>query len=138
MKKLTVIAVILVITMGLLSACAEKQAAEVSAPSAEIVGESVEIAVETLTSTDGYAIVLGTLVEQDHHHVVIKTNDNYDLDFKLAPETVVYPGEDAEKLVQGDEVAVVFEGELDGLNTEGVRVITISISAEEEDYLQEE
>ncbi len=137
MKKLVVMAVMLVLAMGLVSACAEEELEDVLAPASELIEESVEVvAVETLISTDGYAVVLGTLVEQDSHHIIMKTNDNHDLDFKLAPETVIYAG-DAEALMPGDEVAVVFEGELQGLSTDGVRVITISISAEEEDGLQE-
>lgn len=114
----------------LLSSCMK----EVVAESEQISGSEEEISnsamVETLVSTDGNAIVLGILVELDPYHIVISTDDNQSLSFNLNPETEIYSGS-ADELVIGDEVAIVFEGVLDGLNTAEVRVLTVSIAAEE-------
>lgn len=135
MKKLMNWVIIMSLGAALLFGCG-KEPEEVMQP---VISEeeSESIVVDTEKSTEGYLLVLGILVEKDSGYVSIKTHDNYDLTFKLAPETVIYTGEAAE-LVPGEEIAVVFDGELDGLDTGGVQVITVSIIEKEEDGDAEE
>lgn len=72
-----------------------------------------------------YNQVEGRLEELDTRLVSMQTADGQALCFQLAPETLVYKGE-GKDLVPGDEITVVFEGNLDGTDTKGVSVITVS------------
>ncbi len=133
MKMSILLSVGVFLTCIILSSCIKEVAAEPEQISgAEGETETAEASVvETLVSTDGNAIVLGHLVEFDLLHVVINTDDNQRLSFNLNQETEIYSGS-APELILGDEVAIVFEGVLDGLNTDDIKVLTVSIAAEED------
>lgn len=129
--------ILILIAISFLFGCQSQKETVANIADEETVGKNTvsdveAVAVETMLSTDGYKLVLGTLTDKQAGFVSIKTRSDEDLTFKLAPETVVYAG-DAPELVVGDEVAVVFEGELEGLSTDKVKVITVSIAAEEKD-----
>lgn len=132
MKRSILLSIIVILVCTLLSSCMKEVVMESEQISEEQeVGTEGAVAIETLVSTDGNTIVLGTLVELDFGGVRIRTEDNQSLYFNLNPETEIYSGS-AGELIPGDEVAIVFEGALDGPNTNHVTVLTVSISAEED------
>ncbi len=132
MKRSILLSVVVILVCTLMSSCMKEVAAETEEISEEATVENTEaVAIEVLVSTDGNAIVLGTLIELDQSHVKISTEDNQSLNFNLNPETEYYSGSAAE-LLPGDEVAIVFEGTLEGLNTDNIKVLTVSIAAEED------
>lgn len=74
---------------------------------------------------EDYQEVAGNLEKLDTDTVSMQTADGQALCFELAPETLVYHSEGKE-LIPGDEITVVYDGDLSGEDTKGISVITVS------------
>ena len=80
------------------------------------------------TSTeDDYCMVEGSLLEIGKGELIMEVEDGQQLYFKLAPETIIYAGEDKE-ISAGQNIKVVFYGKLD--EAENVSVIAVAVLEE--------
>lgn len=78
---------------------------------------------------EGYYIVEGKLNEIGKSKLLMETGDGQSLYFKLAPETIIYAGENKE-ISAGQNIKVVFDGELTGEEIEKVSVIAVTLLEE--------
>lgn len=126
MKKFMMLSAFLAWTVFLITGCsrsADEKGLKVQ--TLEVVQEEAAVVTAVSSTVEGYHQVEGSLEELDTKTVSMQTADGHALCFKLAPETLVYKGE-RKDLVPGDEITVVFEGDLKGTDTKGVSVITVS------------
>lgn len=80
---------------------------------------------------EGYYAVEGTLREIGKEALILETAQGQCIHFKLAPETIVYPGEDSDGIPEGESVKVVFDGKLNGTKMEEVFVIAVTVPEKE-------
>lgn len=128
MKKWILMPGLCMLTACFLAGCVDR--ADMQGMNVQEIKEMMidEQVVETVVSPiEGYQLVAGNLEELDTRYVSMQTADGHALSFKLAPETLVYKGQ-GEKLLPGDEITVVFEGDLKGTDTKDVSVIAVSSS----------
>ncbi|MBD5548783.1 MAG: hypothetical protein HDQ97_15600 [Lachnospiraceae bacterium] len=86
---------------------------------------------ETLDVTEeGYYIMEGNLYEIGKHTIALEMEDGQLWYFQMAPETIVYAGENRE-LGAGQAIKIVFEGNLNGTGLENISVIAVMASEEE-------
>ena len=127
MKKFILLAAVSSLLMITLTGCvdmADMQGMDIKTIEAmqEADGEAVPVAASTI---EGYCLVAGSLEELDSEKFSMETADGHALSFRLMPETLLFKGE-GKRLTPGDEITVVFEGDLAGTNTDGVSVIAVS------------
>ncbi len=84
-----------------------------------------EVAQTAAPLEEGYYVVEGSLCEISKNNLIMETNDGHQLYFDFVPETIVYSGEN-EEIGVGENVRVLFNGELNGEKMEKVSVITVS------------
>ena len=128
MKKWILMLGLCIMTACFLTGCvdrAEMQGMNVQETKEITEGEQL---VETAASPiEGYQLVAGNLEVLDTKSVSMQTADGHALSFRLAPETLVYTRQ-GEEMLPGDEITVVFEGDLQGTDTKNVSVIAVSLS----------
>ena len=121
----------LVILFGLLASfatgCASvhENTREVIALEEENLNYSAQVAQTAAPLEEGYYVVEGSLCEISKKNLLMETQDGHQIYFDFAPETIVYSGEN-EELGVGENVRVLFNGELNGEKMEKVSVITVS------------
>ncbi len=115
MKKLIMLSAMVVIFAGLAVGCADVAQ---SWSEAEIGKEA-----------EGFSMVEGKLNEIGKSKLLMETGDGQSLYFKLAPETIIYAGENKE-ISAGQNIKVVFDGELTGEEIEKVSVIAVTLLEE--------
>lgn len=129
MKKFMMMA-LLFFSVCFMTGCvdrADMQGLDTQTPEMLQEGNETQV-VETVASPiEGFRLIAGNLEELDTKKISMQTADGHALSFKLAPETLVYKG-DAQEITPGDEITVVFEGDLKGTDTGGVSVIAVSVS----------
>lgn len=74
---------------------------------------------------EGYYMVEGSLCELGKNELFLKTEEGQDLYFKLAPETIIYAGDNRE-IAEGQKIKVVFDGTLTESKMEDVSVIAVT------------
>ncbi len=74
---------------------------------------------------EGYYMVEGVLCEMDKSSVTLETDDEVMVRFELAPETVIYSGEEDE-IVNGQRIKVVFDGDMGENGMEKISVIAVT------------
>lgn len=131
MKKFIMLLAVFGIFAGFATGCADV------APSwseAEIGKEtegfySAQVAETAAPMEEGFYMVEGKLNEIGKSKLLMETGDGQSLYFKLAPETIIYAGENKEISV-GQNIRVVFDGELTGEEIENVSVIAVTLLEE--------
>lgn len=90
---------------------------------------SAQVAETVAPLEEGYYMVEGRLNEIDKTGFVLETEEEQVLYFKLAPETIIYAGENKEISV-GQNIKVVFAGEMMEEGMEKVSVIAVTLLEE--------
>ena len=127
MKKFIYAVVLLGLFASLAIGCASvcEKTKEVIVLDEESLNYGAQVAQTAAPLEEGYYVVEGSLREISKNNLVMETNDGHQLYFDFTPETMVYSGENAEIGV-GENVRVLFNGELNGESMEKVSVITVS------------
>ncbi|NBJ95044.1 hypothetical protein [Parablautia muri] len=81
---------------------------------------------------EDYYVVEGILREIGKEDLLLETPQGQSMYFKLAPETIIYAGEGSDAIAEGENIKVVFDGELNG--TEMKKVFVIAVTVLEEDF----
>lgn len=90
---------------------------------------SAQVAKTAAPIEEGYYMVEGKLSEINKSGFLLETEDGQTLYFKLAPETIIYAGENKE-IFAGQNIKVVFDGELMEEGMEKVSVIAVTLLEE--------
>ena len=88
-----------------------------------------QMAVTATPIEEGYYVVEGILGEMSKGELILETGDGKTMYFKLAPETIVYAGENKE-ISAGQNIKVVFAGELLEEEITNVSVIAVTLLEE--------
>lgn len=128
MKKLKLMLGLCILTACFLTGCVDRADMQgINVQDTKELTEDEQVVKTTASPIEGYRLVAGNLEELDTRYVSMQTADGHALSFKLAPETLVYKARGKE-FIPGDEITVVFEGNLKGTDTENVSVIAVSTS----------
>ena len=113
MKKSVVILVLCSFLLCCITGCADVAESwsemEVNREVEALAGE--QVAVTATPIEEGYYVVEGILSEINKSELLLEIEDGQIMHFKLAPETIVYAGENKE-LSAGQNIKVVFDGEV--------------------------
>lgn len=85
-----------------------------------------QMAVVAVPVEEGYYVMEGVLGEISKHELTLETKDGQAMYFKLAPETIIYAGENKELSV-GQNIKVVFDGRLSGEEIVDISVIAVTL-----------
>ena len=86
-------------------------------------------AVVAVPIDEGYYVLEGILGEINKSELALETEEGKTIYFKLAPETIIYAGENKE-LSAGQNIKVVFDGELSEEEITNVSVIAVTLLEE--------
>ncbi len=127
MKKLSLLFLICSLFTCIVTGCADVAASNIGAGivSQEDSDYSEKMVKTAAPMEEGYYMVEGTLSEMDKSRLALETDDGQVLCFELAPETVIYSGENDE-IVKGQRIRVVFDGDVGKNGMEKVSVITVT------------
>ncbi len=81
-----------------------------------------QMAVTATPLEEGYYVIEGTLDEISKNELILQAEDGQAIYFKLAPETIIYAGENKE-LSEGQNIKVVFDGKQSGEEIADISVI---------------
>lgn len=95
------------------------------AVSEEEADYAAQVAQTAAPMEEGYYMVEGTLRKMDKDSITLETEEGQVLHFDLAPETVIYSGENDE-FVSGQRIRVVFDGDIGESGMEKVSVIAVT------------
>lgn len=130
MKKLVVIVTFCGLLAYFATGCADMaENRRESGADKEIAVDSIQAAGMVNLMEEGYYMVEGSLCEIGKNELFLETEDGQILYFKLAPETIIYAGENKE-ISEGQTVKVVFDGNLNGSELEKVSVIAVTVQEE--------
>ena len=76
-----------------------------------------------------YYVIEGTLDEISKNELILQVEDGQAIYFKLAPETIIYAGENKELSV-GQNIKVVFDGKQSGEEIADISVIAVTLLEE--------
>ncbi|MDD6492008.1 MAG: hypothetical protein PUG54_07280 [Firmicutes bacterium] len=132
MKKFIAFILLCGMSLCLITGCASVaesgQIVEISDEDKSAYGAQVA---ETAAPTEeGYYVVEGSLLEISKDELLLETKDGQQLYFKLAPETIIYAGENKEISI-GQNIKVVFDGNLTETEMEDVSVIAVALMEED-------
>ncbi len=131
MKKFFMLLALFGLLTGLITGCADVaegwSETEVSKEAESLY--STQAAETAAFMEEGYYMVEGKLSEISKSKLLLETEDGQSLYFKLAPETIIYAGENKE-ISAGQNIKVVFDGELTGEELEHVSVIAVTLLEE--------
>lgn len=127
MKRFVVLFALCSFLSGCITGCADVAETDISR---EVEGFSNEYVAATATPVEeGYYVVEGVLNEINKNELFLETEDGNIIYFRLAPETIIYAGKNKE-LFAGQNIKVVFDGELSEEEIENVSVIAVTLSDE--------
>lgn len=130
MKKIMILLMMCGVLTGLVSGCADI-AESWSEETIDGVEEAAgaQVAENAALIEEGYFVVQGKLIELTKSELLLETEDGQTLYFELAPETIVYTGENKE-LLEGQNIQVVFDGDMAEEEIENISVIAVTIYEE--------
>lgn len=130
MKKIIML-LVLCIWAGIVTGCADvaESWSETNVSKEAESYYSVQVAETAASMEEGYYMVEGKLSEISRDELLLEIEDGQNLYFKLAPETIIYAGENKE-ISAGQNIKVVFDGELTGKEMEKVSVIAVTLLEE--------
>lgn len=131
MKKFIVLSALCILLTGFVTGCADVAD---SWPKTEVSREtmadySAQVAQTAAPIEEGYYMVEGKLSEMNKSELLLETEDGQSLYFELAPETIIYAGENKE-ISAGQNIKVVFDGEVRENEMEKVTVIAVILLEE--------
>lgn len=88
-----------------------------------------QMAVIATPLDEGYYVVEGVLDGMSKHELTLEVENGQAMHFKLAPETIVYAGENKELSV-GQNIKVVFDGKQAGEEIVDISVIAVTLLEE--------
>ena len=131
MKKSVVILVLCSFLLCCITGCADVAESwsemEVNREVEALAGE--QVAVTATPIEEGYYVVEGILSEINKSELLLEIEDGQIMHFKLAPETIVYAGENKE-LSAGQNIKVVFDGEVSEEEIMHISVIEVTLLEE--------
>ncbi len=77
---------------------------------------------------EGYYVVEGILCEMGKEGILLETEQGQSMYFKLAPETIIYAGGGNSIISEGENIKVVFDGELNEAIMKDISVIAVTVS----------
>lgn len=131
MKKFIVLLALCSLLMGFATGCADvaESWSETKVGKETASDYNAQVAETAAPMEEGYYMVEGKLIEISKSELLLETEDGQTLYFKLAPETIIYAGENKE-ISEGQNIKVVFDGELAGNEMEKVSVIAVTLLEE--------
>ncbi|MDO4302344.1 MAG: hypothetical protein Q4D94_00400 [Bacillota bacterium] len=126
MKRFILLILVCSLFASIATGCADVAVSSFGADA--VPGEEADYAAQvaqTAPMEEGYYMVEGTLLKIDKDSITLETEEGQVLHFDLAPETVIYSGENDE-FVSGQRVRVVFDGDIGENGMEKVSVIAVT------------
>ncbi len=88
-----------------------------------------QMTVADMPLEEGYYVIEGVLGEISRHELTLEVEDGQAMHFKLAPETIIYAGEN-KGLSVGQNIKVVFDGKQTGEEIIDISVIAVTLLEE--------